>query len=261
MRIRTIKPEFFTHEGIFEAESQSGLPLRLAFIGIWSAADREGRFKWEPRRLGVQILPYDQCDFSRVLDALATRGFIVKYACDAGQFGYIPSFLKHQVINNRERASDLPNPLDCIKIDASTTREARDDDAGKAEGKGKEGNKEGKGMDLLSAVTDASYPQIIETIWPIFPAKSRDRSSKSKLAKAWGSTRPKPKEDVLLDSLQKWAKCHEWTKDGGQFAPGAHIWITDRKWENLPESSSQADSAPRCFPGEMIPEKKPIPVT
>ena len=87
MRIRTIKPEFFTHEALFEAELEFGLPLRIAFVGLWCCADREGRFKWEPRRLGVQILPYDQCDFSRVLDALLTRGFIVKYACDLGQFG------------------------------------------------------------------------------------------------------------------------------------------------------------------------------
>jgi hypothetical protein len=38
MRIRTIKPEFFHHEGIYEAELQSNLPLRLAFIGLWCAA-------------------------------------------------------------------------------------------------------------------------------------------------------------------------------------------------------------------------------
>ena len=69
MRIRTVKPEFFTHEGLFELEKETGLPIRVAFAGLWCAADREGRFKWEPRRLGVQILPYDQVDFSRVLDA------------------------------------------------------------------------------------------------------------------------------------------------------------------------------------------------
>jgi hypothetical protein len=28
-RIRTIKPDFFTHEDLFDAEQESGLPLRL----------------------------------------------------------------------------------------------------------------------------------------------------------------------------------------------------------------------------------------
>jgi len=146
MRIRTIKPEFFNHEGIYDAEHETKLPLRLAFIGLWCAADREGRFKWEPRRLKTQIMPYDSCDFSRVLDALWTRGFILKYACESGDFGVIPTFSKHQVINNRERDSELPSPCDCNEIDACVTREPRVSHAGKAEGKGREGNgKEQKG--------------------------------------------------------------------------------------------------------------------
>jgi hypothetical protein len=147
MRIRTIKPEFFLHEELFNAEKETKLPLRIAFAGLWCAADREGRFKWEPRRLGIQILPYDGVDFSRVLDALTTRDFIVHYASGTGDFGVIPSFSKHQVINNRERESDLPDPSQCTQtehVDASGTREARVDHACKAEGKGREGNKEGK---------------------------------------------------------------------------------------------------------------------
>lgn len=143
MRIRTIKPEFFTHEGIFEAEKETGLPLRLAFIGLWCACDREGRFKWEPRRLGVQILPYDDLTFLHVLDALTTRGFLVKYASEAGEFGCIPSFPRHQVINNRERDSELPDPNDCKACDASITRQSRVNHAGKAEGKGREQGREG----------------------------------------------------------------------------------------------------------------------
>ncbi len=146
MRIRTIKPEFFLHEELFNAEKETKLPLRLAFAGLWCAADREGRFKWEPRRLGIQILPYDGADFSRVLDALSTRGFIVRYSSGTGVFGFIPSFAKHQVINNRERESELPDPSQSILNegdDASGTREARVDHAGKAEGKGREQGKEG----------------------------------------------------------------------------------------------------------------------
>jgi hypothetical protein len=147
MRIRSIKPEFFHHEGLFEAELETKLPIRVAFAGLWCIADREGRFKWEPRRIGVQVLPYDGVDFSRVLDALTTRGFVFKYRVGDEYFGCIPSFLKHQVVNNKERASILPdyseNGAITEEIDASATREPRDDDAchkeGKGTGKGKEG--------------------------------------------------------------------------------------------------------------------------
>jgi hypothetical protein len=164
MRIRSIKPEFFHHEGLFEAELETKLPLRVAFAGLWCIADREGRFKWEPRRIGVQVLPYDGVDFSRVLDALATRAFVLKYRVGDACFGFIPSFLKHQVINNRESQSILPDPEGNIEetpintegIDACPTRAPRDDHAGQGEGKGREGNgKEGVSQKALSPDLEA----------------------------------------------------------------------------------------------------------
>ena len=88
---------------------------------------------------------------------------------------------------------------------------------------------------LLSAKPD-DYPEIIKTLWSIFPAKSRDRSSKAKLAQEWRKLKAKPDEQTVTESLTKWASCHEWTKDGGQFAPGAHLWIKERKWESDPET-------------------------
>jgi hypothetical protein len=162
MRIRTIKPEFFHHEGLFEAESETKLPLRIAFAGLWCIADREGRFKWEPRRIGVQVLPYDGIDFSRVLDALTTRGFVLRYRVNDALFGVIPSFKKHQVINNKESQSILPdpdgnieeNPINTDESDAFSTRESRDEDACHKEGKGKEG-KEGVASRSISPELEA----------------------------------------------------------------------------------------------------------
>ena len=151
MRIRTIKPDFFLHDDLFEAEKESKLPLRIAYIGLWCAADREGRFKWEPRRLGAAILPYDMIDFSRVLDALTTRGFIERHASQNIDFGVIPSFVRHQVINNRESDSVLPEPSEESIVIGLPTREPRETDACgtrevqvKAEGNGK--GREGKGL-------------------------------------------------------------------------------------------------------------------
>lgn len=121
-RIRTIKPEFFLHEELYDLEEETGLPIRISFAGLWCHSDREGRFKWQPRRLKTQILPYDQVDFSRVLDALTTRGFVEKYAVAGVVYGSIPTFLDHQVINNRERASTIPKPSSGAGSDACPTR-------------------------------------------------------------------------------------------------------------------------------------------
>lgn len=144
-RIRTIKPELFRHEELYDLEVQTGLPLRLAFAGLWCCCDREGRFKWRPKTLKSIILPFDDIDFSRVLDAWATRGFVVKYASpDGEELGFIPSWSRHQHVNNRESESTLPKPPQVHKnhkVDACPTRAPRDTDAcpTPAARKGKEG--------------------------------------------------------------------------------------------------------------------------
>ena len=143
-RIRTIKPEFFRHETLYDAERETGLPLRVAFVGLWTAADREGRFQWKIRQLKLDCLPYDEVDFSRVLDALTTRDFIIRYAVDGREYGCIPSWNQHQVINNRERPSSIPEPNEINTL----TRASRVDDAcptalcnALGEGKGREGER------------------------------------------------------------------------------------------------------------------------
>ncbi|WP_157768079.1 hypothetical protein [Burkholderia ambifaria] len=151
-----MKPELFTHEGLFEAEQETGLPLRIAFIGLFTCADREGRFKWRPRTLKLAVLPHDEVDFSRVLDALLTRGFIVQYASETGEeIGLIPTFTKHQVINNRETQSDLPAPPDNLDLTGvstcAPTRDSRVPDASTTRAKGK--GKEGKGKTRDEHVT------------------------------------------------------------------------------------------------------------
>lgn len=147
MRIRTIKPEFYTHEELYDLEQSTGLPIRVAYTGLWCAADREGRFKWEPRRLKLAILPFDEIDFSRVLVALESRGFIRKYRVDEKEYGTIPTFSDHQSINNKEKDSSLPKPHDYVGCDALPSREDRvnfatQNDLGGREGKGRE--KEGE---------------------------------------------------------------------------------------------------------------------
>lgn len=112
MRIRSVKPEFLLHFGIYQAEAETGLPLRVSFMGLWMAADREGRFKWRPEALKAQILPHDPINFSSVLDALADRGFIVQYSDGDDDLGAVVNFTKHQVVNSRETQSKLAPPPD-----------------------------------------------------------------------------------------------------------------------------------------------------
>lgn len=109
-RKRLVAPEFFTHGELYDAEASSGLPLRLAFAGLWTASDRRGVFAWQPRVLKLAILPYDPVDFNAVLAALERAGFIERYVVDGKEYGSIPSFAKWQTFHPHEKASKLPGP-------------------------------------------------------------------------------------------------------------------------------------------------------
>lgn len=109
-RTRMIKPAFFKHAELYQAEHATGMPLRVAFAGLWTVADRAGRFRWKID-LKPDVLPYDEVDMMAVLDALEKHGFITSYVVDAKRYGFIPSFSEHQTFHKTERGSTLPPPL------------------------------------------------------------------------------------------------------------------------------------------------------
>lgn len=184
-RIRTIKPEAFADEELWDAEQETGLPLFRGFVGLWTVADREGRFEWRPRPLKAAILPYWDGDMTRVLDACASRGFIVKYASGGREYGWIPTFTRHQSINNREDLSSLPPPpcdqgesgensdtstREARVSDASCSREPRVGHAGQVEGKGTEG----KGRDPSTRDAHEHSPQELRGLGlALAPTRSR----------------------------------------------------------------------------------------
>lgn len=105
-RLRTLKPEFFTHEILGELS-----PLhRLFYAGLWCHADREGRLEDRPKYLKAVILPYDDGDADLMLNDLASHGFVVRYVVDGRRLLAIPAFSKHQQPHKKERPSTLPAP-------------------------------------------------------------------------------------------------------------------------------------------------------
>lgn len=196
MRIRTVKPEFFMHAELSDIERTSNVPIRLAFIGLWCACDREGRFKWEPRRLGVQILPYDHVDFDFILDILHKNGFIEKYEVDGKTYGCVPSFHRHQVINNREQESYLPSyhqpDLFSPDLTRDNTGESTRADACSEEGKGKEGRK-GRGKEEVEM--DLPFKsEKFEEAWDMWQEHRREK--KKRLTKSTATMQLKAMEEI-----------------------------------------------------------------
>jgi hypothetical protein len=75
-------------------------------------------FEWRPARIKIQIFPYDgdvtAKHITKWLEALASTGDILPFHCNgSGEFGYIPTFQKHQEIKNpsKWRFAEVPEGL------------------------------------------------------------------------------------------------------------------------------------------------------
>jgi hypothetical protein len=126
-RIRTIKPEFFT-----SADICSLTPLaRLLYVALWCESDRAGRLEWKPQTFKLRYLPGDNCDVDMLASELVNAGLVILYEADGKHLAEIPTFDKHQVINNRESESQFPSRV----THASTTRQTRVKAEGRKEGR------------------------------------------------------------------------------------------------------------------------------
>lgn len=111
-RIRAIKPSIHHDRDLALAERRTGLPVIRVYQGLWSAADREGRFPWLIDELQRGILPwdFDRWPIEQVLAVLIEGGWLVRYEADGCAWGWVPRLAEHQRFNAREAASSCPEP-------------------------------------------------------------------------------------------------------------------------------------------------------
>lgn len=115
-RMRNIKPDFFKDEDL------SYLPFeaRIIFAGLLCLADREGRLEYRPKRIKVEIMPFDDVNIDAICRLLADpkiphragKKFIDIYESTGQLYIEICNFKKHQRPHHLEPKSKLPaNPL------------------------------------------------------------------------------------------------------------------------------------------------------
>jgi len=192
MRIRTIKPEFYMNDEL------AALPAttRILFTGLWGLADCEGRLEDKPKRIKLQVLPYDDVDVDAALQDLHDTGFIFRYEIDGQSLIEVINFKKHQRLSGSEAkfSSVLPAKTTTSKAKAprkhfgkrelksKSTEENCDSNAdfqgstqealwhaGK-EGKGKEGNFNAR-ADSAKPEPDSTFSQTTSPPAPSEPVK------------------------------------------------------------------------------------------
>lgn len=122
-RIRNVKPEFFRHESLQDLEQThpQERPM-LVYAGLWTQCSKNGVFKWKPRSLKLDILPFLDFDMGNALAILERHGFIIRFSKDGEEYGYIPKFLEHQAISHKEKDAPSTYP-DYVETQPGTVPE------------------------------------------------------------------------------------------------------------------------------------------
>lgn len=196
-RARNIKPGFFTNEVLAELSFES----RLLFIGLWTIADRAGRFNDRPKRIKMQLFPADSVDVDGLLSDLAKSGFIWRYEVDGERYCQIVNWDKHQNPHKHEAESEIPAPVDRRKpapaqeIDDSTSKHGSSTAIG------------GSGTDIVgSRPADSLIP---DSLIPDSLIASSDKRKRASALPA--SFEPKESHHDLASSLKVSLKA-EWLK-------------------------------------------------
>lgn len=140
-RIRTVKPEFWSHPVMSKASDEA----RLGAIGLLNLADDEGYFLASPGVVRSFIWPLDEDSTKarRVLDELSRLGYVeVRQHAEQGEVGRVTHFARHQRVD-RANPSKLKAYFNSTK-DRRTLDEQSSTDQGSGNGREQgTGNREG----------------------------------------------------------------------------------------------------------------------
>lgn len=232
-RIRTIKPEFFTHSGLGELSAHH----RLLFAGLWTQADRDGRLKDDPKKLKVVLLPYDDVDVNAMLTGLAEHeeAFITRYEVKGEKYIQINNFLDHQHPHIKEPQSTMPAPC---KTGARTRRAPCQPAVVGREGKGRERKEIKTDTGAIDRAVDFVLPDWVHPdAWQGFlemrEAKKKKPTSRAlqlivdKLAQ-WRERGHDPTEILNKATVNGWTDVYEPKTERGGVLSGKHTGL-DKK--------------------------------
>ena len=213
-RIRTIKPEFFSHEELSKCSPHA----RLLAIALLQLADSEGRMRWIPSQVIAHAFPWEAVDLSPMIHQLCTVKYLELYTVNGREYACIPAFNKHQRLSGKEAACKSKFP----HIDQADTE-------------GKTGCFTGKHLDAQEQGNKGTREQGIsaddpmegfDEFWSVYPKKEAKKAVTAK----WKSRNLSVMaEQLISDVTSRLVNCRKW-RDG--FAPNPLTYINQDRWDD-----------------------------
>jgi hypothetical protein len=260
MRIRSIKPEFWTSEDVAALDWDT----RLIFIGLWSYVDDNGVGRDVEKLIVADLFPLEDdprdtlARVSRALQRLAQGGQITRYTAGGKPYLHVTAWDRHQKIDHPAKNPRYPDPT---RADAPPDPDPRDTLAspreGVAPGEGEKGRRgegektpalttaatvaEGAALVLVTADAVTVSEPTFEDFWAAYP-KKRDRAD---ALKAWPKAIKKVPASVIVEAAKRLRddpNLPELT-----YVPNGATWLNGEKWNNPPYESrhgTQANARP-----------------
>jgi len=230
MRIRTIKPEFWTHEGLSSCSEFAHL-LAAALLNY---ADDQGYFNAHPRLIQSALFPLRDTSLSIqcALTELLNVGFLeFRCAPDGRCYGKVVNFTVHQRINRpvRSKIADLW-PI----MESSLHTHTQLTEPSLTEGN-REGNREGdkeQGTGNRDIVRSAQPDlNLAESIYAAYPRKVAKPAALRAITSALKTTSA---ADLLAKTTAYAEAVASWPDADAKFVPHPATWYNQQRYLDDP---------------------------
>jgi hypothetical protein len=234
MRIRSIKPEFWTSEDIAALD----WPTRLLFVGLWSYVDDNGVGRDNEKLIKADLFPLEEnprdtlASVSRGLQALCDGGQIARYTVEDKPFLYVNAWEAHQRIDRPNKARyPLPTCGNAIPRDtlASVSRVSRADVASGAGEQRSRGTEE-QGTSGTAIAHSRSSTDGFDAFWNAY-GKKVDRA-KAERKYALALKKPGVTADLLIAAAAEYVAYEIANNEGGRFIAHPSTWLHGERWRD-----------------------------
>ena len=242
MRIRSIRPEFWSSEDI------TALPwnYRLIFIGLWSYVDDNGVGRDVEKLIAADLFPLEENaagalkQIHGALSEFSSRGLIERYVVDGKPYVHVTTFSTNQVINRPSRGRYPPPTCEDAVLAPILTEPSVSPHANAPIGEGEKGRR-GEGEKVSASATPS--PSDFDAFWSLYPKKVGGKidahKAFTKAVKAAGL-------DVVMAGLTRYA--NDINLPDRQFIPNPCTWLNGGRWDDGPcdPRTGSSDTTPRA---------------
>lgn len=227
MRIRSIKPEFWSSDDIAELPWDA----RLLFIGLWSYVADSGVGRDNAKLITADLFPLEEdpiatlATVSRALARLSAADLITRYRVGTKRFLHITGWDAHQKIDRPTR-SPFPPPTCEDAVFEEPSRASREPSSPGSRDLGNKGSREQGSKGPSSDKSD--QPDRFGEFWDAYDKK--DGRKRCEAAYRTALKKPGVTEDLLIAAASAYV---DWVRNEGKhpkFTKNPLTWLRGEHW-------------------------------